>query len=179
MKVTETRFPGLLIIEPQVHADPRGFFQELYHQQRYTAAGLQLPFVQDNHSRSRQGTLRGLHYQLPFPQGKLVWAVKGEVFDVAVDLRRSSPTFGCWSSVVLSETNHRQVYVPPGMAHGFYVLSETAEIIYKCTEYYRSEHEHSLRWDDPDLAIAWPSNTPVLSERDRNGLSLREARCYE
>lgn len=156
MRFVPTAIPEVVIIEPQVFGDARGFFMETWHAGKFAAGGLDLHFVQDNHSRSAQGILRGLHYQITQPQGKLVRVVRGTVFDVAVDLRRSSPSFGRWVGVELSEDNHRQLWVPPGFAHGFYVMSESADFVYKCTELYAPEHERCLRWDDPALAITWP-----------------------
>jgi dTDP-4-dehydrorhamnose 3,5-epimerase len=168
-----------LIIDPLVHEDERGYFVEMYHKERYREAGVIVDFVQDSYSCSQRNVLRGLHYQLPHPQGKLVWVVKGDVFDVAVDLRRNSATFGRWISVRLSETNHRQVYLPPGFAHGFCVLSEVAEVVYKSSNPYYSEHQHVLRWDDPELAISWPMTSPILSERDKNGCPFAEAATFD
>ncbi len=181
MKVTPTRLKEVLVVEPAVHGDERGFFLESWHQERYLASGIPADFVQDNHSRSAQGTLRGLHYQLGRPQGKLVRVVAGEVFDVAVDLRKSSPTFGRWAGEVLSAGNHRQLWIPPGFAHGFYVLSESADLLYKCTEYYNPDDDRALRWDDPELAIEWPllkGPEPLLSARDTAAPGLRSAPVY-
>lgn len=177
MQVTATEIPDVLIIEPTVHVDPRGFFMETWHADRYAAAGLECSFVQDNHSRSVRGTLRGLHYQLDRPQGKLVQVAVGAIFDVAVDLRRSSATFGRWVGQELSDANHRQLWVPPGFAHGFYVLSDVADVLYKCTEPYLAQLDRTLRWDDPTLAIAWPLDgwRPLLSARDATAPGLREA----
>jgi dTDP-4-dehydrorhamnose 3,5-epimerase len=179
MDVHSTDVEGVIWIEPQIYGDHRGFFFESYQKQRYWDAGILAEFVQDNHSRSRQNTLRGLHYQRPYPQGKLLWVIMGEVYDVVVDLRHDSPTFGQWTGLHLSASNRRQLYAPPGMAHGFCVLSEVAEVIYKCTDYYRPDYERVLRWDDQDLAIDWPVDSPILSERDRNGLAFSEAPYYE
>jgi len=181
MRFVPTAIPEVMIIEPQVFGDARGFFMETWHAGKFAAGGLDLHFVQDNHSRSAQGILRGLHYQINQPQGKLVRVVRGAVFDVAVDLRRSSPSFGRWVGVELSEDNHRQLWVPPGFAHGFYVMSESADFVYKCTELYAPEHERCLRWDDPALAIAWPLRdgaAPLLSAKDAAGASLRDAEVY-
>ena len=172
MKVTRCELDGLLLIEPQIFGDSRGFFLELWNQQRYEEAGIDCAFVQDNVSFSRRGTLRGLHFQNPNAQGKLVSALEGEIFDVAVDLRRSSPTFGKWSSVLLSGRTKQQFYIPPGFAHGFQVLSETALFHYKCTGFYSPKDEKTLLFDDPELAIAWPIADPVLSDKDRKGLLL-------
>jgi dTDP-4-dehydrorhamnose 3,5-epimerase len=166
MKVTETTLPGVLLIEPKVFGDDRGFFYETYHARRYEAAGIPAHFVQDNLSRSSQGTLRGLHFQEPNPQGKLVQVLRGSVFDVAVDVRRSSPNFGRWVAVELSETNRRQLWVPPGFAHGFCVTSESADFLYKCTALYSPEAERGIAWDDPALGIDWPVRKPLLSAKD-------------
>ena len=166
MKVQATRLPGVLIIEPKVFGDERGFFFEGYQQARYQEAGIREPFVQDNFSRSRHGVLRGLHFQKTRPQGKLVQVLYGEVFDVAVDIDPNSVTFKQWVGVNLSEENHRQFYVPPGYAHGFVVLSESADFNYKCTDYYAPEDEAGIIWNDPDLAIDWPITDVQLSEKD-------------
>ncbi|MDW8323588.1 MAG: dTDP-4-dehydrorhamnose 3,5-epimerase [Burkholderiales bacterium] len=180
MRVIETRLPGVLILEPKVFGDARGFFLESYNERTFAELGLPTRFVQDNHSRSARGVLRGLHYQIRQPQGKLVQVVRGAVFDVAVDLRRGSPTFGRWEGVELSEHNQRMLWVPPGFAHGFYVLSELADFLYKTTDFYAPEHERAIRWDDPDLAIAWPlAGEPLLSAKDRAAPSLREAEVYD
>lgn len=179
MEVHQTELDGVLIVEPRVFKDPRGFFKETYHKQRYTEAGIGGEFVQDNFSRSSHGTLRGLHYQIEHPQGKLVHVVRGEVFDVAVDLRRDSSTFGKWAGAILSEANHHQLYIPPGFAHGFYVLSDIAEFFYKCTDLYFPQHERTLLWNDPTVGIDWPlEGEPLLSEKDVRGLPLNEAECY-
>jgi dTDP-4-dehydrorhamnose 3,5-epimerase len=167
MRVITTDLPGVLIIEPEVFGDARGFFLESYHARRYAEAGVPDHFIQDNHSRSWRGVLRGLHYQLTHPQGKLVWVTSGEIFDVAVDIRRGSPTFGHWVGVTLSEDNHRQLYISPGFAHGFCVLSETVDFLYKCTDFYHPEDEGGVLWCDPDIGIQWPLTTPVLSEKDQ------------
>jgi dTDP-4-dehydrorhamnose 3,5-epimerase len=166
MKIIETALPGVLIIEPKVHGDARGFFIETYHAQRYAEQGLPDTFVQDNHSRSSRGVLRGLHYQLQHPQGKLVRVTQGEVFDVAVDIRKGSPTFGQWAGVLLSGENHRQFYVPPGFAHGFCTLSDTADFLYKCTDYYHPECEYGVLWNDPAIGIEWPQMDYLLSQKD-------------
>lgn len=168
MKVREMALTGVYLIEPRVYADARGFFLETWQAHRYGQAALPQVFVQDNYSYSTRGVLRGLHYQLRQPQGKLVWVTRGEVFDVVVDIRRGSSTFGDWISTILSGENHRQVYVPPGCAHGFCVLSESADFVYKCTEFYAPEDEYGLRWDDPKLAINWPVAEPLLSAKDRH-----------
>jgi dTDP-4-dehydrorhamnose 3,5-epimerase len=175
MKVQATKIPGVLLIAPRVFADSRGFFLETYQSRRYREAGLGGDFVQDNHSHSKRGTLRGLHYQVQHPQGKLVWVVRGEVFDVAVDLRKQSPTFGQWVGVYLNDTNHRQLYIPPGLAHGFCVTSPAADFFYKCTDYYYPEHNRTLLWNDPQVAIPWPVRKPILSESDRGGQLLSQS----
>lgn len=177
MKATPTRIPDVLIIEPKVFGDARGFFFESFNQKAFNeATGLDLSFVQDNHSRSTQGVLRGLHYQLQQPQGKLVRVVRGAVFDVAVDIRRGSPTFGQWVGIELSEDNQRQLWIPPGLAHGFLVLSESADFLYKTTDYYAPQHEHCIAWNDPDIGIEWPATAaPQLSAKDQRGKRLREA----
>ncbi len=167
MKVIETPLAGLLIIEPKVFGDERGFFLETWSRKRYQEVGINVDFVQDNLSCSRRGVLRGLHFQNPQPQGKLVYVLQGEVFDVAVDIRKGSPTFGRWHGVVLSDDNKRQFWVPAGFAHGFCVTSETALFTYKCTELYAPKHERSIRWDDPTLAIDWPITEPQVSDKDR------------
>ena len=179
MHVIQTDIPDVLIIEPKVFGDERGFFYESYNERAWQqATGLKTRFVQDNHSRSMKGVLRGLHYQVRQPQGKLVRCVVGEVFDVAVDIRKSSPTFGKWVGVNLSAENKRQLWVPEGFAHGFLVLSEAAEFLYKATNYYAPEHERCIRCDDPDLSIAWPlDGTPTLSAKDLNGSLFRDADC--
>ena len=173
MNVLQCEIKGLLIIEPKVFGDARGFFLETYNERRYRDAGLDVAFVQDNLSFSKRGTLRGLHFQNPNPQGKLLQVLQGEVFDVAVDLRRSSPTFGRSHSLVLSAENKKQFYVPPGFAHGFLVLSETALFSYKCTEFYSPKDETTLRWDDPTAAVPWPNREPLLSEKDAKGFLLQ------
>jgi dTDP-4-dehydrorhamnose 3,5-epimerase len=180
MKVTRTEIPDVLILEPKVFGDARGFFLESYNEKVFReATGLALDFVQDNHSRSGRGVLRGLHYQLKQPQGKLVRVVRGAVFDVAVDVRRSSPTFGKWVGTELTEDNQRQFWVPPGFAHGFVVLSETADFLYKTTDYYAPEHERCIAWNDPEIGIAWPEGvTPKLSEKDQRGLKLAQAEVF-
>lgn len=175
MNIIETSLPGVLIIEPKVFGDDRGFFLETYQQARYASAGITEPFVQDNLSRSARGTLRGLHFQQPNPQGKLVQALRGAVFDVAVDLRRGSPTFGRWFGAELSEQNRRQMWIPGGFAHGFCVVSESADFAYKCTANYAPESGRAIAWDDPDLGIEWPITDPQLSAQDRNAPRLRDA----
>jgi dTDP-4-dehydrorhamnose 3,5-epimerase len=167
VKVTQTKLKDCVIIEPKVFGDERGFFLETFQAERYAAqVGITLPFVQDNHSRSSKGVLRGLHFQIKKPQGKLVRVVKGEVYDVAVDIREGSTTFGQWEAVILSEENKIQFWVPPGFAHGFLVLSETADFEYKCTDYYDTSDEGSILWNDPDLNIPWPIDDPNLSDKD-------------
>ena len=167
MKVFPAEHPDILIVEPQVYGDERGFFMETYHAEKYAAQGMDLPFVQDNHSRSRRGVLRGLHYQLEQAQGKLIRVVNGAIFDVAVDVRRGSPRFGSWVGLELSDDNKRQMYIPPGFAHGFCVLSEEVDFLYKCTGFYAPDDEYGIAWDDPDIAIDWPQMDYLLSERDR------------
>ena len=175
MNIIKTRLDGCLIIEPKVFGDDRGFFLESFHQQRYQQeTGITQLFVQDNHSRSAKGVLRGLHFQKTRPQGKLVRVVRGEVYDVAVDIRPGSPTFGQWEGVILSEENKRQFWVPPGFAHGFQVLSDFADFEYKCTDYYFPQDEGCLAWNDPQLAIDWPLKTPLLSEKDAKAGTLAE-----
>jgi dTDP-4-dehydrorhamnose 3,5-epimerase len=177
MKVSQTVLPGVLLIEPAVFRDPRGYFLETFHRRRFEQAGLPEAFVQDNHSFSAvRGVLRGMHAQLHRPQGKLVRAVVGEVFDVAVDLRPDSPAFGGWVGEVLSGDNFRQLYVPPGCAHGFFVLSDSAHVEYKCTDLYDREDEIGLAWDDPDVAIGWPAGAALLNDRDRAWPRLAELR---
>ncbi|MGP6489273.1 dTDP-4-dehydrorhamnose 3,5-epimerase [Duffyella gerundensis] len=173
MKIINTKIEGVKIIEPKVFGDERGFFLETYERKRYTELlGINLDFVQDNHSRSQKNVLRGLHFQRQKPQGKLVRVVSGTVFDVAVDIRPDSPTFGCWEGVVLSEENKKQFWIPPGLAHGFVVLSDSADFEYKCTDYYNPQLEACLIWDDKSVGIQWPIENPILSEKDKNGLSL-------
>ena len=168
MIVRETRLPGLRLIEPTVYGDDRGFFLERFHAERYREAlGLEVDFVKDNHSRSQRGTLRGLHFQVRHPQGKLVECARGAVYDVAVDVRPDSPTFGQWHGVELSDENHWQLWIPPGFAHGFCVLSDEADFLYKCTEVYQPEDEGGIAWDDPALGITWPLPNPILSDKDR------------
>lgn len=174
MNVIPCEIEGLRIIEPKVFGDERGFFLETWNRQRYHAAGLEFDFVQDNVSLSRRGILRGLHFQNPYSQGKLVHVLQGEVFDVAVDLRRSSPTFGRWHGLTLSGENKRQFFIPPGFAHGFLVLSETAMFAYKCTEFYAPQNELTLAWNDPAIGIQWPLDNPQLSEKDARGHRLHD-----
>lgn len=174
MNVTPCGLDGLLVIEPKVFGDPRGFFFESWNERRYAEHGVPGRFVQDNFSLSRRGILRGLHFQNPSPQGKLVSVLQGEVYDVVVDIRRSSATFGRWYGVALSADTKRQFYVPPGFAHGFVVMSETALFHYKCTEFYAPEHERAIRWDDPDLGIQWPVREPLLSAKDAQAPYLKD-----
>jgi dTDP-4-dehydrorhamnose 3,5-epimerase len=181
MKVLATEIPELLIIEPRVFGDDRGFFYESYNQRAWEElTGLKTVFVQDNHSRSAKNVLRGLHYQIQHPQGKLVRVTAGEVYDVAVDIRKSSPTFGKSVGVVLSAENKRQLWIPEGFAHGFLVLSDTAEFLYKTTDYWFMEHERSIIWNDPDLAIPWPlQGEPVLAKKDAEGKAFKAADCFD
>ena len=174
MNRVETSLPGVCLIEPKVFADPRGFFLESYHRKKFEALGIADQFVQDNHSRSVKGVLRGLHYQLRHPQAKLCRVIEGEVLDVAVDVRVGSPFFGKWTSAVLSAQNHRQIYVPAGFAHGFVVLSETAQFLYKCSDFYDPSDEHGILCNDPELNIAWGLTDPILSEKDRKNLPLAQ-----
>ena len=178
MQVIPTSIPDVLIIEPKVFGDTRGFFMESFNAKAFDAAvGRHVEFVQDNHSRSTKGVLRGLHYQMQQPQGKLVRVARGAVFDVAVDIRKDSPTYGRWVGATLTEDNHRQLWVPPGLAHGFLVLSESADFLYKTTDYYSPEHERCIRWDDPQLAISWPAFEVAiqLSAKDQSGRWFAEA----
>ena len=182
MKVIATSIPDVLIIEPKVFGDTRGFFLESFNQKVFEAAtGVTSNFVQDNHSRSAKGVLRGLHYQVRQPQGKLVRVVRGSAFDVAVDVRRSSPTFGKWVGVELSEENQLQLWVPPGFAHGFLVTTESADFLYKATDYYAPEHERCIAWDDPEIGIEWPlgGEQPSLSAKDKAGVALSNAEVFE
>ena len=180
MKVTPTAIPDVLVIEPRVFGDARGFFYESFNQKAFNqATGLSLNFVQDNHSRSAKGVLRGLHYQIQQPQGKLVRVVRGAVFDVAVDIRKGSATFGKWVGIELSEDNRKQLWIPAGFAHGFLVTSDSAEFLYKTTDYYAPEHERCIAWNDPAIDIDWPVNSqPSLSAKDQKGLVLREAETF-
>ena len=181
MKVIQTKIPGVVIIEPRIFGDDRGFFYESYNHKAFTeATGISRNFVQDNHSKSERNVLRGLHYQLQQTQGKLVRVVTGEVLDVAVDIRKSSPTFGQWVSCLLSAENKRQFWVPEGLAHGFVVLSDAAEFLYKTTDYYAPEHERSILWNDPDLAIDWQlKGEPKLSKKDQEGLPFKQAEVFD
>jgi len=181
MKVTVTAISEVMLLEPEVFTDARGFFYEGFNQKAFNeACGLEVPFVQDNHSRSTSGVLRGLHYQVRQPQGKLVRVVRGAVFNVAVDLRRSSPTFGKWVGAELSDDNKRQLWVPPGFANGFVVLGEGADLIYKTTDYYSPAHQRCIAWNDPDIGIKWPlTGAPKLSDRDSRGASLDAAEVFD
>jgi len=181
MKFERQAIADLVVIHPQVFGDDRGFFLETRHEKKFLEAGIDAHFVQENHSMSRRGVLRGLHYQIQQQQGKLVRVVVGEVFDVAVDLRRSAPTFGKWVGVNLSAENKAIFWIPPGFAHGFYVLSETAQFVYSCTDFYAPQHERCVLWCDPDLAIKWPLDSsvpPTLSDKDKAGTPFRKAECY-
>ena len=175
MKVTPTELPEVLLVEPNLHGDGRGFFYESFQARRYAEAGIPGPFLQDNLSRSARGILRGLHFQEPRAQGKLVQVLRGAVYDVAVDVRRGSPRFGKWVALELSDASPRQLWIPPGFAHGFCVLSESADFFYKCTEYYAPETERCIAWNDPDLAIPWPVKEPLLSAKDRSAPTLAVA----
>jgi dTDP-4-dehydrorhamnose 3,5-epimerase len=176
VKFIKTKLPGVLLIEPDIFRDPRGFFLETYQQKKYREAGLTGDFVQDNHSHSVRNTLRGLHYQLKHPQGKLVMALTGTILDIVVDIRKNSPTFGQWLGETLSGENKRQLYVPEGFAHGFCVLSETADVLYKCTDFYVPEDERGILWSDPQIGIDWPVKNPLLSNKDKELPSLAEAK---
>jgi dTDP-4-dehydrorhamnose 3,5-epimerase len=179
MNVTPTEIPDVLLLEPDVFEDERGFFIETWHRRRFAESGIDCECVQDNYSRSVQGTLRGLHYQIRQPQGKLVRVTAGEIFDVAVDIRRRSPTFGQWVGTYLSAQNKRMLWVPPGFGHGFYVTTAAADIQYKCSDYYAPAHERCIRWDDPELAIEWPlSGPPLLSDKDRQASLFAQAECF-
>ncbi len=182
MEFLPTRLPDVILIRPKVFEDPRGFFTDTWHRKLFEQEGIDANFVQDSHSGSVGGTIRGLHYQITQAQGKLIRVVKGEAFDVAVDIRRSSPDFGQWTGEVLSAENRKMIWIPPGFAHGFLVLSKNAEFEYKCTDYYAPEHERTLQWDDPDIAIDWPlldGEQPILSAKDESGLPLKEAQVYD
>ena len=174
MKIKPTKLPEVLIIEPEVFGDKRGFFMETWNRRSFSENGLDLCFVQDNYSRSSLGVLRGLHYQLNHPQGKLIWVLSGKVFDVAVDIRKGSPTFGQWVSFELSEKKPQQVYIPPGFAHGFCVLSKSADFMYKCTDFYNPCDEHGILWNDPEINIDWPGKDFLISEKDAKNKMLRE-----
>jgi len=175
MNFRETQLPGVIEIEPELFGDARGFFMEVYQREKYRAAGLDVEFVQENHSRSALRVLRGLHYQLRRPQGKLVRAVVGEIFDVAVDIRRTSPHYGEWAGAVLSAENRRLLYIPPGFAHGFCVTSDVAEVVYQCTDYYDPEDERGILWSDPEIDVHWPITEPILSRKDQHHPLLGDA----
>ena len=180
MEFVPTTIPDVLLVKPNIFEDPRGFFLETYRENRFAEAGITQKFVQENHSASERGVLRGLHYQIRQPQGKLVRVIAGEIFDVAVDIRRSSPTFGQWVSIVLSAENKFQMWIPAGFAHGFYVLSECAEVTYKVTDYYAPEWDRSLLWNDPQIGIAWPlAAAPILSSKDINAKKMSEAELFD
>jgi len=182
MKTTPTKIPDVLVIEPKFFSDSRGFFLEAFSQARYQEIGIHLPFIQDNLSGSKRGVLRGLHYQIKHPQGKLVSVIKGEVFDVVVDLRKGSRWFGQHVSIVLSEQNRHQLWIPPGFAHGFYVLSDWAEFLYKVTDIYAPDWERTIKWNDPALNISWPileGSRPIVSEKDSNGVSFLQADKFQ
>jgi dTDP-4-dehydrorhamnose 3,5-epimerase len=182
MDFIQTKIPDVFFIEPHIFEDSRGFFMETYQAEKFSGAGIEHDFVQDNHSRSKQGILRGLHYQIRHVQGKLVRVVIGEIFDVAVDIRRSSPTFGQWVGDILSAENKRQLWVPPGFAHGFYVVSEWAEVLYKATDFYDPEGERCINWNDPTIGIKWPilaGSSPTLSPKDLNGKLFEEAEVFD
>jgi dTDP-4-dehydrorhamnose 3,5-epimerase len=180
MNITATKLPDVKIIEPVIFSDERGFFMEVWQRKKFAEAGIEYDFVQDNVSHSVHGTLRGLHYQLQQPQGKLVRVSTGVVFDVAVDIRKLSPTFGKWVGRYLSSENRHMLWIPPGFAHGFYVISDIAEVHYKCTDYYAPEFEHCIRWDDSTIGIQWPiEESPILSDKDLSGLSIDKACVYE
>ncbi len=174
MKITKTKLPDVLIIEPDIFMDERGYFMETWNAKKYSEQGINQSFVQDNRSHSGSGVLRGLHYQLKHPQGKLVGVTSGKVYDVAVDIRVSSPTFGQWVGVELSDENHKQLYIPPGFAHGFFVMSKSADFVYKCTDFYAPGDEFGIIWNDPDLGIEWPSDNVTVSEKDAGYHSFKE-----
>lgn len=178
MQFQPTEIPDVIMVSPQVFGDHRGFFLETYHREKFRAGGITPEFVQDNHSRSGKNILRGLHYQVEKPQGKLVRVIRGEVWDVAVDLRKSSPTFRRWVAATLSEENNRQLYIPPGFAHGFCVLSESADVVYKCTELYAPDCERTLLWNDPAIGITWPISAPILSAKDQAGKRLQDLELF-
>jgi dTDP-4-dehydrorhamnose 3,5-epimerase len=179
LNIVATDFAGLVVIEPRVFEDARGFFMETFHSERFAAAGLPTNFVQDNHSLTRRNVIRGLHYQIEHPQGKLVRAIRGQVFDVAVDLRRGSATFGRWFGIELSETNRKQVFIPVGFAHGFCALTDMAEVIYKCTDVYHPAGERTIVWNDTDLNVRWPIEEPVLAEKDKRGVRFADAPYFD
>jgi len=167
--------PEVIVLEPEVFEDERGFFTEMHHEEKFRRAGIKERFVQDNRARSSSGILRGLHYQIRKPQGKLVWVLSGEIFDVAVDIRRNSPTFGKWFGCVLSDQNKKGLYIPPDFAHGYAVLSDAADVFYKCSDFYAPDCERSIRWNDPDLAIDWPITDPILSKKDASAPFFKDA----
>ncbi len=182
MEFVPTRLPDVIVIRPRVYEDPRGFFMDTWHRKLFEQEGIDATFVQDSQSGSVAGTVRGLHYQIKQAQGKLIRVIKGEAFDVAVDIRRSSPDFGQWTAELLSADNRKMLWIPPGFAHGFLVLSKSAEFEYKCTDYYAPEHERTLQWDDPDIGIDWPlleQEKPILSDKDQLGLPLKDAEVYD
>lgn len=182
MKYTKMNIPDIILMEPEVSGDHRGFFMEIFRDDEFKKKAAEVNFVQENHSKSGQGILRGLHYQIKQPQGKLVRVISGEVFDVAVDIRRSSPFFGKWTGIILSAENKKMLWVPPGFAHGFYVLSDNAEFTYKCTDYYAPEHERSIIWNDAYISINWPiipESRPLLSQKDENGVAFKDAEVFE
>ena len=174
IKYTETDLPGVLLIEPRVFKDSRGFFMETFHQKKYAEAGIDHAFIQDNYSHSTRGTLRGLHYQLEHPQAKLVYVIKGEIYDVAVDIRRGSPGFGKWTGQYLSCKNKRQIFIPEGFAHGFCVISETADVLYKATDLYKPDDEYGVLWSDPTIRIDWPIKVPIVSDKDKQFPGLQD-----
>jgi dTDP-4-dehydrorhamnose 3,5-epimerase len=175
IKHIKTDIPGVLLLEPKVFEDSRGFFMETFHQKKYAEAGIDHAFIQDNYSHSTQGTLRGLHYQHKHPQGKLIYVITGEIFDVAVDIRQGSPTFGQWVGQYLSDQNKRQIFIPEGFAHGFCVISETADVLYKATDLYNPDDEYGVLWSDPDIGIDWPVEVPIVSDKDKQYSRLRDA----
>ncbi len=174
IKYTKTDLTGVLLIEPRVFKDSRGFFMETFHQKKYAEAGIDHAFIQDNYSHSTRGTLRGLHYQLKHPQAKLVYVIKGEIYDVAVDIRRGSPGFGKWTGQYLSDKNRRQIFVPEGFAHGFCVISETADVLYKTTDLYKPDDEYGVLWSDPTIGIDWPVEVPIVSDKDKQFPELQD-----
>ena len=181
MKFIKTSIPEVIVVEPQVFGDHRGFFLETWEKNKFKESGIDSDFVQDNHSKSSQGTLRGLHYQIQHPQGKLIRVIQGDIYDVAIDIRKNSPTFGQWCGEYLTAESKKILWIPPGFAHGFYVITTTAEVCYKCTDYYFPQHERSILWNDPVLAIDWPlvnSEQPTLSRKDREGVLLKDAEIF-
>lgn len=178
MQFRPLQIPDVIVIEPKVFLDHRGFFLESYNREKFRSGGIETHFVQDNHSRSGAKTLRGLHYQIQYPQAKLLRVVVGKIWDVAVDMRRNSPTFGRWAAAELTSTNFAEIYVPEGFAHGFCVLSDHAEVVYKCSDYYHPEHERTLLWNDPQLGIPWPHPNPILSDKDTKGTPFRDCETY-